>query len=406
MSTPESELSHPEFPDSQPAHTDNSQGPITDAGAAAKPKSKKFTMMVGAIGAVLAVGVLLTFGYTYYMKKPAVVRTPATAQQGKPAPAAPAAVNPGATNPALVNPLNSAPSVAAAPAGNPAANPLNTPAPSAAPVVTPPAASTPVTVPPVAAMPSTTPPVASTPPPANAPITTDGAALANLAATPAGNPAANPLNSPAPADPFKALPSASPVPVSPPSTMTLPSAPPSSPAAHADPIGTLPAPGMEAPSMSGGGLVAEVRSAVRTEIAPLSARVAVLEDRMNRRDARGSTMSAPPKASVESQPVKPVAKAPSRNSARSAERSHRANRLEVLAATGSAASSNMPSPKSAQHCAVQSIIPGRAWIKASDGSFQSYGAGDTWTNGATISDIDPQYGIKDSSGRTLCAPAS
>ena len=161
--------------------------------------------------------------------------------------------------------------------------------------------------------------------------------------------------------------------------------------------------------MSGGSLVAEVRSAVRTEIAPLSARVAVLEDRMNRRDARGSAMPAPPKASVESQPVKPVAKTPSRNSGRAvepSERSHRANRLEVLAATGSAASANMPSPKSAQRCAVQSIIPGRAWVKASDGSFQSYGAGDTWTNGATISDIDPQYGIKDSSGRTLCAPAS
>lgn len=48
---------------------------------------------------------------------------------------------------------------------------------------------------------------------------------------------------------------------------------------------------------------------------------------------------------------------------------------------------------SAPSCDLQAIVPGRAWVKNSDGSFASYGEGDTW-NGQTVGTIDPARGVK------------
>ena len=44
-------------------------------------------------------------------------------------------------------------------------------------------------------------------------------------------------------------------------------------------------------------------------------------------------------------------------------------------------------------CNLQAIVPGRVWVKNTDGSFASFGEGDAW-NGQTVDTIDPARGVK------------
>src|SRR5690606_20282133 len=52
-----------------------------------------------------------------------------------------------------------------------------------------------------------------------------------------------------------------------------------------------------------------------------------------------------------------------------------------------------PSHNAPSQCDIQAIVQGRVWIKRPDGSFMSYGEGDSWNNGAIIRAIDPQRGV-------------
>ena len=52
-------------------------------------------------------------------------------------------------------------------------------------------------------------------------------------------------------------------------------------------------------------------------------------------------------------------------------------------------------------CQIQAIVQGRVWVKASDGSFSSFGEGDSWSNGQRIEAIDPQKGVRVGS-RWIC----
>ena len=51
-------------------------------------------------------------------------------------------------------------------------------------------------------------------------------------------------------------------------------------------------------------------------------------------------------------------------------------------------------------CDLQAIVPGRVWVKNADGSFASYGEGETW-GGKTVGTIDPARGVE-IGGRWIC----
>lgn len=56
---------------------------------------------------------------------------------------------------------------------------------------------------------------------------------------------------------------------------------------------------------------------------------------------------------------------------------------------------------SSDSCNAQAIVQGRFWIKRADGSFVSFGEGDTWTDGSVIQSIDPARGVN-AGGRWIC----
>ena len=60
-----------------------------------------------------------------------------------------------------------------------------------------------------------------------------------------------------------------------------------------------------------------------------------------------------------------------------------------------------PAERNSGSCNAQAIVQGRVWVKRPDGSFVSYGEGDTWSNGGVIQSIDPSRGIQ-VNGRWLC----
>lgn len=62
-------------------------------------------------------------------------------------------------------------------------------------------------------------------------------------------------------------------------------------------------------------------------------------------------------------------------------------------------------PKVEAGCKLASIVPNRAWTKQGDGTFLTYGVGDTAPNGSVIKSIDPQSGIVTSSGKLSCPMA-
>ena len=47
----------------------------------------------------------------------------------------------------------------------------------------------------------------------------------------------------------------------------------------------------------------------------------------------------------------------------------------------------------APSCNLQAIVPGRFWVKTADGTFASYGEGDTW-NGSRVEAVTPDRGVK------------
>lgn len=67
---------------------------------------------------------------------------------------------------------------------------------------------------------------------------------------------------------------------------------------------------------------------------------------------------------------------------------------QPVAAPDPVASKPVPS------CDLQAIVPGRVWVKNADGSFASYGEGETW-NGQTVGQIDPARGVS-LGGRWIC----
>lgn len=53
-------------------------------------------------------------------------------------------------------------------------------------------------------------------------------------------------------------------------------------------------------------------------------------------------------------------------------------------------------------CHLAAIVPDRAWVKHPDGSFTTYGVGDTSPNGARITAISPDAGITTTRGHLAC----
>jgi hypothetical protein len=131
---------------------------------------------------------------------------------------------------------------------------------------------------------------------------------------------------------------------------------------------------------------------IGNEVQDQGRRLAALEKGGVAPAARPSTAPAARPAAVRRKPVaRPVARPAVRPSS---------NRIEILdgpassavvIARPSAVPASAPALSPAAHqktsCNVSSALRGRAWIKKGDGSFASYGVGDTLPDGKTISDI-------------------
>lgn len=85
-----------------------------------------------------------------------------------------------------------------------------------------------------------------------------------------------------------------------------------------------------------------------------------------------------------------------------------ANRVEVIAPKAKPVVADKPAPVTkpvSAGCQIASIVPNRAWTKQSDGTFLTYGVGDTAPNGSVIKSIDPETGIITEKGKLTCSLA-
>lgn len=66
------------------------------------------------------------------------------------------------------------------------------------------------------------------------------------------------------------------------------------------------------------------------------------------------------------------------------------NRIQVLDAPSAA----IRTPSSEAACSIRSIQPGRVWIRRANGSFATYGVGDSLPDGRRVDSIDPNAGVQ------------
>lgn len=367
----------------------------TEAGVGTPPKAKSSGTKVVVISVL--VGLVLVVGfYTWrILNKPA--------PQARPAATAPV-TTPATTNPA---PTATAPTVAP-PAVEPPVDPL-------AAVVTPPAAD-PLAVAPVAsavpASPSVGPdgqPVVTAP---AAPAATPAPVGVNPAVAPAaGVPASTPGVTPAAtgavpsnsADPLAALaPTSVPAPVAPTaSPAAVPAVATSSPA-----VATI-------PTSLGDDLASKVGAAVTDAIRPMQTQLNNIDQRVTRLEG-GRPAVTPARSEGAVKPRAPARRPVAKAKPRAVPAAAPANRIEVLDAASTpvtprpvspaAVARSVPSasvPASAgsiaqqkTECNVGAVLQGRAWVKKNDGSFETYGVGDTLPDGKVVSGISPERGIQ------------
>ena len=161
------------------------------------------------------------------------------------------------------------------------------------------------------------------------------------------------------------------------------------------------------PSTSGLGddLASKVGSAVTNAIRPMQVQLDNIDRRVTRLETGRAPVAAAPKPSApRSQPARrpaPVAKPKPRPVVAAAP----VNRIEVLDAPAVASSPRVAAPvqtatapaslsQQKTECKVGAILQGRAWVKKGDGSFETYGVGDTLPDGKVISGISPERGIQ------------
>lgn len=340
----------------------------TETGAesakASKPKSSGTKVVV--VGMVVGLVALVGFFTFRILTKPAPAPRPAvTATQNEPA----AALPPATEAPAIEAPAQPDPLATVAPVDGTAVStdPLATGsavAPTDTPVVTPaPGTGIPTDAPVV------TPPAPATAPAEVAPVASQSA------------------------DPLAVL------------NPTV--APPAPAVAPAAPAPTVPV-AMPTTTSVGDDLATKVGAAVTDAIRPLQVQVDNIDKRVSRLETGRAPAAAPKAATPRAQSTRPARRpvaAPKRHATPAAAP---VNRIEVLDAAPAVAAPSArvapvaPAPAAAPvslsqqkvECKVGAILQGRAWVKKGDGSFETYGVGDTLPDGKVISGISPERGIQ------------
>ena len=167
-------------------------------------------------------------------------------------------------------------------------------------------------------------------------------------------------------------------------------------------------------------LALQVGQAVTEAIRPMETRINARFDTLEKRV--GTLEGAGPRPSAAASTPSPRAETPVSTGKRVAHRSAArkttpvarpkavpANRIELLptvapdvAITASTRPSAETSGEASEACRLGAVLPGRAWIKRADGSFETYGVGDTLPDGKVVSAISPEKGIQVGGQRWAC----